>query len=115
MEVKLKISTDTLFALGKWFTQVNQIKRSRGLGKVWLSIGLELSDRFEKKCRTLERQTTMFDSKKKHSIKLKYYEGWALFELLGIIIPFIQEHNPLHYSLLSKLRDEIHQKIEYVC
>lgn len=114
MEVKLKISTDTLFALGKWFTQINHIRDSKGLGKVWVSIGLELSDRFEKKCKTLERQTAMFD-KKKHSIKLKYYEGWAFFELLSIIIPHIKEHNPLHYSLLSKLRDEIHQKIEYVC
>ncbi len=111
MEIKLKISTDTLFALGRWFTQVNYIRYSNGINRVWISIGLELSDRFDKKCKTIERQTSMFDSKKKHSLKLKYYEGWAFKELLVVIVPFVKIENPLHYSLLSKVIDELDQKL----
>lgn len=111
MEVKLKISTDTLIALGRWISLVNSIKDSRGINKVYVSIGLELSDRFEKKCRTIERQTSIFDSKKKYSTKFKYHEAWALKELLIGMMTYVRETNQLHYTLLSKLINELDQKL----
>lgn len=109
MEVKLKISTDTLFALGRWFVQVNKLD-ARGLPLVWVTIGLELSDKFEKKCKEIQRKASLFD-KKKHSYCFKFYQAWALKELLMVIVPHVQEENPLHFSLLTKLIHELDQKL----
>jgi len=111
MDIKIKISTDTLIALGKWFAMVNAIKTSKGEAKVWVSIGLGLSDKFENHCKKMQRQTALFDAKKKHSYKLKYYEAWAFKELLIVIVPHIQEENNLHFSLLTQLIHELDQKL----
>lgn len=111
MEVKLKISNDTLIALGVWFTKVDRLEVSDGLPKVWVSIAYDLADRFSKSFRKIERQTAVFDQGKRHSYKLKYHEAWAFKEILIVLVPHIQLENNYHYSLLTKVIHELDQKL----
>ncbi|MDM1366322.1 hypothetical protein HX017_15380 [Myroides marinus] len=111
MEVKLKINNDTLIALGLWFTKVDRLEVRDGIAKVWVSIAYDLADRFNKAFKKIERQTAIFDDKKKHSYKLKYHEAWAFKEILIVLVPHVQLENALHYSLLTKVIHELDQKL----
>ncbi len=111
MKIKTKINNDTLIALDKYLNQVYQILPVQGIGKVWISIGMDLADTFNKKVRTIQKQSSIFDVKKKHNISLKYHEAWALKELLITLLQYIKKENDLHYVLLQKLFSELDQKL----
>lgn len=111
MKIQTKISNDTLIALDKCLAQVYNITTSPGLSKVWISIGMELADTFNKKVRTLQKQSNIFDVKKKHSVSMKYHEAWALRELLVVLLEYVKKDNDLHYVLLQKVFSELDQKL----
>ncbi|MHC5309117.1 hypothetical protein ACYSNM_03400 [Myroides sp. LJL116] len=111
MDIKLKINNDTLWALSRWFSNVNQLKVESGLSKVWVTIGYELTDRFDNMFKKISRQSDLFNAKKNHSVKLKYYQAYAFKELLLVIIPYVETENHLHFTLLNKVVNQLDQKL----
>lgn len=83
MKVKFKLSIDQLIALSKLLLklydfELTQLEQQQ---KVAFSIGLRLSDKFDKKRKDIQKKASLFDVKKKISFTLDYYEAWALKQM----------------------------------
>jgi len=110
MKIEININTDTLIALNSVLKQVYELPVSNDKREnVYKSIGFDLADKFDKKCKTRVKKADLFDSKKKTKFTLKYHEAWALEEILREITPFIQ--NPYQVILLNKVTDTLNQKL----
>lgn len=107
MKIQLKLTPDTVLAIDKLLfpNAVGTTKQQR----VLLSIMYELAEIFEKRAKKITRSTDLFNAKKKISISLKYYEAWALEQIIRNLINL--EDNLYRKNLLQKTADEINQKL----
>jgi hypothetical protein len=106
MNIELKLTADDLQFLSSCFEQhakhdaarFNKLKRDN---KVVVSIVTDIADRICKKYEKLSRKPTLFDTKKKHHVTLKFHEGYALWMYLTgrLLIEF----DPYNKSKIVKL------------
>lgn len=83
MKIELKLTADELHYLDQRFAQVgnvtllsfNQQKADR---KLILSILIEVADKLSAMTTKLSRKPSLFDTKKRHKITLKYHEAYAV-------------------------------------
>lgn len=114
MKTTLKINADSIFALDKLLSNVYNIGFSLGLSgktkeaKVLLSISYELSNKFNSKSRNIVLKQSLFDSKKKYSIGLKFHEAWALEQIIYASLDNV--NNDYAKTLLKKIADDLNQK-----
>lgn len=80
MKIKFKLSIDQLIALNKLLLKLYEFDLTllKQQQKVVFSIGLRLSDKFDKKRKDIQKKSSLFDTKKKISFTLDYYEAWSL-------------------------------------
>ncbi len=80
MKVKVKLSNDELMAANKLLQKLYdlQFQQFQSNQKVFISIGLELADKFDKKYKSTIKSASLFNQKTKIGFTLKYYEAWAL-------------------------------------
>ncbi|WP_281683397.1 hypothetical protein [Zunongwangia profunda] len=109
MKIELKLSPDTIFAANKLLRNVFEISISNDLRQnVYKSIGFDLSEKFEKKTKSLIKKADLFDSELK-SFTIKYHEAWALEEIIRDLI--WNEQNPYQKMLLQKLINQLNEKL----
>jgi len=83
MKIDIKINNDELIATNNLLQKCYQDTDCLTLeAKVFKSIGLQLADMFEKKCKKKIKDGDLFDQKKQIKIGLKFYEAWALKEII---------------------------------
>lgn len=80
MKTKLKFTNDELIAANKLLQKLydlpfNQFESTQ---KIFVSIGLDLADKFDKKCKSIIKKANLFEQEKKHDTTLKFHEAWAL-------------------------------------
>lgn len=110
MKVELKLSNDTLMATNKILKEIyelplSQVKREN----VYRSIGFDLADKFDKKCKTQIKKANLFDNKKV-KITLKFHEAWALESLIKSLADEIIVNNEYQRRLVFALADTLNQK-----
>lgn len=109
MKVELNFSLDTLMAVNKQLQKmyelpVSTVKREN----VYKSIGFDLADKFDKKCKTLIKKTSLFDQKKRFKMSLKFHEAWALQEILMELVSDV--NNSYQKALIEKTIHNLDQK-----
>jgi len=104
-KITLPLLVDEAFALDKLLNQVPGFVPKTPQGKAMKSICLETSDKVHKLVRKLQKDTDLFQDKKKTKIELKYHEAYAIFELINAFLPATG-----HNSNLQKINDFLHQK-----
>lgn len=110
MKIELQLNNDTLMAC-------NEILRAlyasgtpaEQAGKLVKSIALEVADKFDSKCKSLVKKATLFDTKKKHKVSLKYHEAWGLYRVLCVQIDFV--NNDYQVNLIRNLIGVLNQKL----
>ncbi|MCH4824276.1 hypothetical protein ML462_13960 [Gramella lutea] len=111
MKIELKLSTDTLMAANKILKEVYNLPVSCvSRENVYKSIGMDLADKFDSKCKAQIRKANLFENKKV-KLTLKYHEAWALEALIADLTDQLIENNEYQRSLLFTLRSTIHQKL----
>lgn len=109
MKIELKISPETIFAVNKTLRRVFEIAPSNNQREnVHKSIAFDLSEKFEKKTKSLIKKADLFDSKVK-SFSIKYHEAWALEQIIRDLIRL--EENQYHKVLLQKLINQLNEKL----
>lgn len=110
MKVELKLNIDTIFAINKLLQQVYDTNTPMEITqKIYRSIGFDLADKFDKLKKSNIKKATVFDTKKKYKVSLKFYEAWALFNIIMNLLPTI--NNDLSKSQLQATANELHKQI----
>lgn len=109
MKIKLKLTPDTIIALDALFDGFTgqPLTGKTNQQKTLLSIAYELGDTFQKLANKVVRSADLFNGKKKIGISLKYYQAWALEQIIRNLINL--EDNLYRKNLLQKTADEINQ------
>ena len=109
MKVELKISTDTLMAANKILKEIYNLPASTDKREnIYKSIGYDLADKFDSKCKARIKKANLFE-KKKVKITLAYHEAWALEAIIQDLIEQVI-HNDYQKSLLISLTHTLNQK-----
>ncbi|SEC44882.1 hypothetical protein SAMN04489761_3022 [Tenacibaculum sp. MAR_2009_124] len=84
MKVKIKFSVEQIVAINKLLNELYTLSFNNynTMQKVQISIGVKLSDTFEKKKRGLYKKLDLLNANEKKSMEFLYHEAWALKELL---------------------------------
>ena len=109
MKIELKFSTDAVVCLNQQLQNVYSLTVSNDKREnVYKSIGYDLADKFDKKCKTLIKKASLFDVKKRHKMSLKFHEAWALQEILSELVDDIT--NSYQKTLIEKIIHTLDQK-----
>lgn len=111
MKIDLKINRDTIGVIAKVLYVVTESKQSINdkMVNVYRSIGFDLYDKFERKKISFVRNQTLFDTKKKHKISLKFHEAWALeMILIDFRTTLLDEYDR---TLFNQFLDMLNQKL----
>lgn len=111
MKIKLKLTPDTILALDSLFEGFcnNNLAGKTKEQKTLLSIAYDLADTFQKQANKVVRSTDLFNSKKKLGVSLKYYQAWALEQIIRQMPD--PGDNEYRKTLLAKTADELNQKL----
>ncbi len=109
MKVELRLTADSIVAVNQLLQNIYELTATSKHEKVYRSIGFELADKFDSKAKSLIKKTSLFDTKKKHKITLKFYEAWALEIILNNFKTLVSDH----YSLfrVNLVIDDLNQKL----
>lgn len=111
MKVEIHLNIDSLVAVKESLNKLYEMEiPTDKRGRVYCSIGLELADKFESKVKTeIKKGISLFNTKKKYKIGLKYHEAWALegclIELIGSL------NNEYKKQLVQFTINQLNQKL----
>ncbi|MGC1471521.1 MAG: hypothetical protein WA775_02920 [Psychroserpens sp.] len=109
MKVEINISNDTLVALNKQTQRVYELPIINNKEhKVVLSISYGIAEKFQKKYSSRVQNQSLFDTKKRIKMSLRFHEAWALQILLETVVDGMD--NLYHKSLISALINQLDQK-----
>lgn len=110
MKIELKLSTDSIIAVNELLCNVYEVENSIGKkANVHRSIGFDLADKFDRKCKELIKKQCIFNATKKHKITLKYYEAWSLEFIIRELIG--HSKSPYSKQLSNLVADQLNQKL----
>jgi hypothetical protein len=110
MKVELKLTADTINAAARLLEQVYDLPAPLGQGeKIIRSIAYDVADAMLSKQKTIRKKQTLFDSKKKYKISLKFHESFALYNILNELLHTVSDQ--YNRTILGKLIGDVHQKI----
>ena len=110
MKIEIKINSDTVLALNSLLHGVYALDLGgTTLQKVHRSIAYDLSEKFNNKSKNIIKAANLFDTKKTHNFKLKFYEAWTLYHFIDDTID--TQNNEYRKTLLRKLKDNLNQKL----
>ena len=109
MKIVIHISLDTLMAANEILKEIYNLPVSLDKREnVYKSIGFDLADKFDGKCKTQIKKANLFENKK-IKISLMYHEAWALEEIIQDLSDIVK--NDYRKALLLNLTNIINQKI----
>lgn len=109
MKIELHLSLDMIIAANNLLKGVYDLPLTPCKQEnVYKSIGFDLADTFEKKCKTQIKKANLFE-KKKIKLSLKYHEAWALEAIINDLRQHV--HNDYQKNLLIILSYTINQKL----
>jgi hypothetical protein len=109
MKIELKLTADQVFALAKLLEQVYDTKPTTSIEKMIWSICMDIASKFTKKQLDLYSKQSLFDTKKKHNVSLKFHEAYSLH---CAIESCINNENDIYSStILRKVLATLNQKL----
>jgi len=109
MKVELKLTADTINAAARLLEQVYNLSAPNGQSeKVIRSISFDVAETMLSKQKSVRKKQSVFDTKKKHKVSLKFHEAFALFNILNELINDVSDD--YNRIILLRLIDDLHQK-----
>ena len=111
MKIELKLNNDALIACNSLIKGVydSATYPDTEAGKLIKSICFDVADKLDSKCKSLVKKATLFETKKKYTITLKYHEAWGLnLALCQLIEPETNEYKKV---IIAKIINELNQKL----
>ena len=109
MKIELNLTAEEIFTISVVLNPIYNAKAIKREEKTWVSIGLDLVDKFDTKAQTLKKKQNLFDAKKKHKIGLKFHEADALEHILLDRMQYVDLPFMLHQ--IQKTIDFLNQKL----
>lgn len=82
-KIKINFTNDMAFSVNSILQNIYNPTYTLGTNeKLVRSIGFELAEKFNKATDKLQKKANFFEVKKKTNITLKYFEAWALHQIL---------------------------------
>lgn len=115
MKIELKLNNDAIMLVAKeieGFSKITTLDFASMTreNKSKASVCIEIADIFLKKKSQIQRTSNLFDSKKLHIIKLKYYQAENLLMLITSVL--VMETNQFNLTVLAKVNNQLHQKLQ---
>ncbi|MGL4581768.1 MAG: hypothetical protein ACRCVU_02175 [Flavobacterium sp.] len=77
-----------------------------------ISIKEDLINKLEDKAKTIQKQVSILDHNKKHSLVLKYHEAYSLYKLLDAVYEKQLFSDNLHIKKIKRLITELNNKLD---
>lgn len=107
MKIEIKTNSDGIMVLAQALSPVYHANPIDKIERVKQCILMDVVDKVTSKTKELKRKATLFDTKKKVKITLKYSQAYFLSEYLKEIEPT----NPYQRACIYKIEEQINTKL----
>ncbi len=106
MKIELKINTDAILELSQRLSGVYMASPNTTPEKVMKCVLMDVVDKVSAKAKELQRKQSLFDSKKKVTISLKFHQAYFLNEFLNKEVLFENEFQKVQVQKITNILDQ---------
>ncbi|WP_418887949.1 hypothetical protein [Myroides oncorhynchi] len=111
-KIQLKLNNDVLLTVIKMVKHTDDYVVENVTDALLISIKEDLIYKLEDKAKTIQKQVSILDHNKKHSLVLKYHEAYSLFKLLDAVYEKQLFNENLHIKKIKRLITELNTKLD---
>lgn len=106
MKIELKLNSDAIIALSQKLSGVYIAYPLTTSEKVMKCVLMDVFDRVSTKAKGLQRKQSLFDSKKKVTLSLKFHQAYYLYEFIKGIEMFDTDFQATQIQKIINLLDQ---------
>lgn len=111
-KIQLKLNNDVLLTVIKMVKHTDDYVVENVTDALLISIKEDLINKLEDKAKTIQKQVSILDHNKKHSLVLKYHEAYSLYKLLDAVYEKQLFSDNLHIKKIKRLITELNNKLD---
>lgn len=111
-KIQLKLNNDVLLTVIKMIKHTDDYIVENLTDALLISIKEDLINKLEDKAKTIQKQVSILDHNKKHSLVLKYHEAYSLYKLLDAVYEKQLFSDNLHIKKIKRLITELNNKLD---
>jgi len=111
-KIQLKLNNDVLLTVIKMIKHTDDYIVENLTDALLISIKEDLINKLEDKAKTIQKQVSILDHNKKHSLVLKYHEAYSLYKLLDAVYEKQLFNDNLHIKKIKRLITELNNKLD---
>ncbi|MCO7722435.1 hypothetical protein NJB85_04480 [Myroides odoratimimus] len=111
-KIQLKLNNDVLLTVIKMVKHTDDYIVENVTDALLISIKEDLINKLEDKAKTIQKQVSILDHNKKHSLVLKYHEAYSMYKLLEAVHEKELFNDNLHIKKIKRLISELHNKLD---
>lgn len=111
-KIQLKLNNDVLLTVIKMVKHTDDYLVENVTDALLISIKEDLINKLEDKAKTIQKQVSILDHNKKHSLVLKYHEAYSLYKLLDAVYEKQLFSDNLHIKKIKRLITELNNKLD---
>ncbi|WP_408582912.1 hypothetical protein QCB52_07420 [Myroides odoratimimus] len=111
-KIQLKLNNDVLLTVIKMVKHTDDYIVENVTDALLISIKEDLINKLEDKAKTIQKQVSILDHNKKHSLVLKYHEAYSMYKLLEAVHEKELFSDNLHIKKIKRLISELHNKLD---
>ncbi|MEC4112777.1 hypothetical protein VSO92_01440 [Myroides pelagicus] len=111
-KIQLKLNNDILLTVIQMVKQTNDYIIENVTDALLISVKEDLITKLEDKAKNIQKQTSILDHNKKHSIILKYHEAYSLFKLIQSVEEKGIFNDHIYIKKIKKLILELKDKVD---
>src|SRR5690554_965089 len=108
MKTELKLNTDAIIVLSKLLSGVYLGQPLTTLERVSKCVLMDVFDKVSAKAKDLQRKQSLFDSRKKVTLSLKFHQAYYLYEFIKDVEMF---ENDFQAAQIQKIFNLLDQKL----
>ncbi|MVX35511.1 hypothetical protein [Myroides sp. LoEW2-1] len=111
-KIQLKLNNDVLLTVIKMIKQTDDYVVENVTDALLISVKEDLITKLEDKAKNIQKQVSILDHNKKHSLVLKYHEAYSLYKLVESVEEKGIFNDSPHIKKIKKLINELHSKVD---
>ncbi|WP_090405703.1 hypothetical protein [Myroides phaeus] len=111
-KIQLKLNNDVLLTVIKMVQQTDDYAVKNITDALLISTKEDLITKLEEKAKNIQKQVSILDHNKKHSLVLKYHEAYSLYKLLDAVFNKQLFNDSPHIKRIKRLINELHTKVD---
>ncbi|WP_026038643.1 hypothetical protein [Myroides injenensis] len=111
-KIQLKLNNDVLLTVIKMVQQTDDYLVENVTDALLISVKEDLINKLEDKAKNIQKQVSILDHNKKHSMVLKYHEAYTLYKLLDAVEAKQLFNDSPHIKKIKRLINELHNKVD---